>query len=72
MSPEYRAAIESARAASIKFSAAQHAYRARLIGDTEFLAARAEWLESDKAFDAAYAAEDAREASKYSDDFLSA
>ena len=60
MSPEYRKALETAREASIKFSAAQHAYRARLINDAEFLAARAEYVESDKAFDAAYAAEESR------------
>ena len=57
MSPEYARALRAAREASIKYSAAQHAYRARLIDDAAFLAARAEYTASDAAFDAAYNAE---------------
>lgn len=63
-SPEYLAALETAREASRVFAKAQADYRARRIGDREFLAARAVYDESDRAFDAAFAAEDARDAAK--------
>ena len=59
-SPEYTAALAAATSATIKYSAAKHAYRYRVIDDAAFLAARAEWIESDKAFDAAFAAEESR------------
>jgi len=42
-----------ARVAAKKFALAQTAYRNRSIGDTEFLAAKADYDESTKALDAA-------------------
>ena len=59
MTIEYELALNAANAASAKFRAAQDAYRACKIGDTEFLAARAEFDRSTAAFDAAYAKETA-------------
>lgn len=52
---EYNAALEVFRKASATFSAAQDAYRARTIGDAEFLAARAEFKAADAVMDAAEA-----------------
>ena len=46
--------LETANAASKKFAIAQAAYRARTIGDAEFLAAKREHDAASKAFDAAY------------------
>lgn len=40
-----------------EFRAAQQAYRSRQINDAEFLAAKAKYDASEKAFDAAYAKE---------------
>ena len=57
MSIEYQNALEVSRKASAVFSLAQVAYRTRKTNDAEFLAARAIWDESQKVFDAAYAAE---------------
>lgn len=51
---DYAAALEAARAAARVYREAQTAYRARKIGDAEYLAARAAWEASDKAFDDAY------------------
>ena len=53
MVTEYEAALAKANEASRKFSAIQKAYRAREIGDAEFLAGKAEWNASTKAFDIA-------------------
>ena len=57
MTNEYKAALEKANKVSAEFRAAQIAYRARKIGDAEFLAAKAKYDASEKAFDAAYAKE---------------
>lgn len=57
MTKTYEAALEESRKASREFMAAQIAYRTRKINDAEFLAAKAKYEESEKAFDAAYAAE---------------
>jgi hypothetical protein len=56
-SKRYLEALAKANRASAEFKKAQEAYRSRQIGDKEFLKARAKWDESDKEFDAAYAAE---------------
>ena len=56
-SPEYNAAIEASNAAIKTFFAVRDAYRARTVGDAEFLAAKAAYEASRKAFDAAYDAE---------------
>lgn len=50
---EYEVTLETARAAARAFSAAQKAYRAGEIGDSEFLAAKAAYDASDAAFDVA-------------------
>jgi hypothetical protein len=50
---EYDAAIDAARDASKAFTKVQKAYRAREIGDDEFLAGKKLFDESQKAFDAA-------------------
>ena len=55
MTKTYEAALEKSREASRKFMAAQTAYRARQIGDKEFLAAKAEHDVACKEFDVAYA-----------------
>lgn len=60
ISAEYAKALEESRAASAIFREAQLAYRSRKIGDAEFLAARKIYDASEAAFDAAYAAEDAK------------
>jgi hypothetical protein len=57
MTKTYEAALEESRKAARKFMAVQADYRARKIGDAEYLAARAEYEASEKAFDAAYAKE---------------
>lgn len=56
---EYESAIIASRASSAKYGEAQVAYRSRLIGDAEFLAARAEFISSQKEFDVAFAREEA-------------
>lgn len=57
MSPEYEAALATANEASVRFTKAQLAYRAREIGDAEFLAARAAYKLAEAAFDVAFAKE---------------
>lgn len=54
---DYAKALEESRKASAEFRAAKDAYRSRKIGDSEFLAAKAKYDASEKAFDAAYAKE---------------
>lgn len=60
LSSEYIEALEASRIASRTFAAAQRAYRAREIGDAEFLAARALHDAALAAFDAAYDKEQVR------------
>ena len=55
MTNEYKAAYDAHNVAIHKFNAVRDAYRARMVGDAEFLAAKAEYAESTKLFDAAYA-----------------
>jgi hypothetical protein len=55
----YDAALVKSLAASKVFRAVQADYRARKIGDAEYLAARAVYLDASKEFDAAEAAFDA-------------
>jgi hypothetical protein len=57
-SPAYEIALGKARVASAAFGLAQEAYRSRKIGDAEFLAARQLYLDSDAAFDIAFALEE--------------
>jgi hypothetical protein len=57
MTKEYELALEASRKASREFAEAQTAYRARNIGDAEFLAAKAKHDAACKEFDAAYDAE---------------
>ena len=52
---EYAAALEAARAAARAFAAVTADYRARKIGDAEYLAARKIAKEADDAFDVAFA-----------------
>lgn len=61
-SAKYEAACEAHRTAALKFNKAQVAYRTRKIGDAEFLAARAEFMDATKAFDLAFDEEQARQA----------
>lgn len=56
-SPAYEAAYEAHNVAIKKFNVVRDAYRARTVGDAEFLAARVEYEEATKLFDAAFAAE---------------
>jgi outer membrane protein TolC len=49
--PEYDSALEAVRAATRAFRRAEADYRARKIGDTEYLAARADMQAADRAFD---------------------
>jgi len=60
-SREYAAAYAAHAAAFDVFDAVRTNYRARLVGDAEFLAARAAYAASTALFDAAYAAEVERE-----------
>lgn len=55
MTPEYELAMKTIREATRKYSAVCKSYRDGGIGDDEFLAARAEYMEAEKIFDAAYA-----------------
>jgi hypothetical protein len=50
---EYEAALAKANEASATFRAAQRKYRAREIGDAEFLEARSVFLASEREFDEA-------------------
>jgi hypothetical protein len=59
-SAEYERALAASRAASAKFREVTKAYRARKIGDAEFLAARKIDQQAAKDFDAAYAKEQSR------------
>ena len=56
-SAEYLKALDASRIASKKFSVVTAAYRARKIGDAEYLAARREHDAAMEAFDLAYAKE---------------
>lgn len=55
MSKNYENARIKVNAASAVFMAVQMKYRARTIGDDEFLAAKAVYNEAEKEFDAAFA-----------------
>lgn len=57
ISPEYAAAIAAHDAAQRKFDAVLQAYRARTVGDDEFLAARREYGAATAVFDVAFAKE---------------
>lgn len=57
MSKEYAAALEAHDAAFHKFDAVRKAYRAREVGDAEFLAAKAEYDAATAIYDAAFAKE---------------
>ena len=56
-SPEYERASATARAESKIFGQAQADYRAKKIGDKEYMAARVRYDKSTKAFDQAFAKE---------------
>jgi hypothetical protein len=60
MSLEYSKARDAMRAANAAFDKVTRAYRARQIGDAEYLAARRVWEAAEDVFDAAYAAEESR------------
>lgn len=53
----YEKAHAEYRIVAAKFNAVRDAYRARTVGDAEFLAARAEFDKANAAFDLAEAAE---------------
>jgi hypothetical protein len=57
MTKTYEAALEASRKASREFAIVVADYRARKVGDAEFLAAKAKHDEANKVFDAAYAKE---------------
>jgi len=57
MTAEYSIALEASRTACAKYAATLADYRSGKVGDAEYLAARVEFLESEKAFDAAFAKE---------------
>lgn len=59
-SSEYEAAYTAANAAAAKFREVTDQYRARKIGDAEYLAARKEYDAANATFDDAYAKEEAR------------
>lgn len=52
----YQTALETVREATRRFRLAQESYRARFIGDAEFLAARAAYNAASVAFDRAHEA----------------
>lgn len=52
---EYDAVVSKTNLVSAEFRKAQEAYRARKIGDAEFLAARALFDAAEKAFDIVFA-----------------
>ena len=54
MSEEYKAAYEKSGVAIREFTKAQEAYRARQIGDAEFLTAKAAYLLEMVQYDEAY------------------
>ena len=54
-SKAYEAAIKAHNEATAKFHAVRDAYRARQVGDAEFLAARKEYRAATAQFDAAFA-----------------
>jgi len=56
MIADYQAAVLVHNAAFEKFRVVRDAYRARTIGDVEFLAAKAEYDAATKSFDAAFVA----------------
>jgi hypothetical protein len=62
MTAEYELALNAVREATAKFNAVTKAYRARTIGDDEFLAAKAKYNEAEKVFDVAFAKEERLEA----------
>ena len=62
LSSEYLAAIEAHNTALRVYQVACDAYHALKIGDAEFIAAKEIKLAADAAFDAAFAAEENREA----------
>jgi len=62
MTAEYEQALNAVREATRKFYAVRDAYHSLKIGDDEFLAARAEYNEAERVFDAAYAREERLEA----------
>ena len=57
MTKTYEKALEASRKAAREFRAVQTEYRAGRMSDADFLAARAKYNESEKAFDATYAKE---------------
>ena len=57
MTSKYEAALATVRAAQERFNIVRDAYRARKIGDAEFLAAREEMTKANAAFDIAFAEE---------------
>ncbi len=57
MSPEYLKAIEEHNAALAAMRKVKLDYRAKIIDDAEYLAARAVMKQADAAFDAAFAKE---------------
>jgi hypothetical protein len=62
ISTEYAAAIAAHNAAIAKYELVRDAYRAGKVSDAVFLKARKEYDDADADFDAAFAAEDARDA----------
>jgi hypothetical protein len=57
VSADYELALNAVREATRKYKAVCQSYRAGEIGDDEFLAARSEYKEAEKVFDAAFAKE---------------
>jgi hypothetical protein len=57
MTKDYEAAIKKHNVASTAFRAAQDDYRARRIGDAEYLAARKAFNDASAEFDVAFAKE---------------
>jgi ribosomal protein S18 acetylase RimI-like enzyme len=60
LSPEYQQALEASRTAGAAFTEATRRYRAREIGDADYLAAREAHDAAEAAFDAAHAKEQQR------------
>ena len=57
MTKEYELALNAVREATIAFTATTKAYRTGIVGDDEFLAAKAEYEKADKVYELAYAKE---------------
>lgn len=57
MTKAYEAALEASRKAAREFMTVQTLYRAGKMSDADFLAAKAKYQVSEKAFDAAYSKE---------------